>query len=433
MNRVIVVDDDITQTVLIKTILTKFGYEVTSYNDPAFMLQEYRQGKTDIILCDIHMPNMGGLDLVKAIREIDKNVPFIMITSSKDIKTLIGHFNKGISDYLLKPVTPDDLVHRVHRVLEDNKHTRSLEKIEQEKDLIELENNKLNNWRNLYADKDIKQTKQMMMFFARSINSGGGYVWLDILNDLPKEDDGSVILEKDLYELITASAGDQRKSFEYLTFINNLPDVSTENISLTEFSSELSKSYNENLLPMFNSSNRNISLNINLLDIPGMLKIDSEITLEIIQELCINSIKFSPQNSDIIIEIYKVSNDRLGIASLKNKSINWILFQIRNEPKSNNATDEYQEPIVGIPYDYMELVYDLFYTIESYPIEHPDEKWSNGTGLYIARNLAKKMNGWIRCKNMIDYTKGQSKPYVQFQFVLPIVNNEINYSNDYQI
>lgn len=423
MNRVIVVDDDITQTVLIKTILTKFGYEVTTYNDPLFMLKEFRQGMTDIILSDIYMPVIGGLDLVKAAKKIDKNIPFIMFTSSKDIKTLIGHFNKGISDYLLKPIIPDDLVHRVHRVLEENKQSRSLMKIEQERDLIELENNKLNNWRNLYANKDIKQTKQMMLFFSRSINSGGGYVWLDILKDLGKEEDGSVILEKDLYELITQSASDQRKAFEYLTFINNLPDVSREHISLDTFSSKLSISYNEILLPMFNSSNRSVSLNLNLRNILGTLVIDTNLTLEIIEELCINSIKFSPEHSNIIIEVYKVNSEKLGIDSLSNKSKNWMLFQIRNEPKNNNATDDNHQPILGIPYDYVELVYDLFYTMESYPIEHPAEKWSNGTGLYIARNLVKKMKGWLECENMIDYTRGQSKPYVQFRLFLPVIND----------
>ncbi|MGL1890949.1 MAG: response regulator [Spirochaetaceae bacterium] len=420
MTSISIIDDDHVQIVLVKTILSKFGYDVKTYYDPKIMLSEYSIGSTDLILSDIHMPGFSGLDLLNGIRTIDKNVPFIMFTSSSDIKSIISHFKKGISDYLLKPVNPDDLVHRIERVLEEKKVKKELEKIEHERELIELERRKLVNWRTLYANKETRQTEQMMSFFTRSINSGCGYVWLDILNDLPKEEDGSVILDKDLFQLVSDSAGSQRKAFDYLSFITNLPEVNNEVVSMKNFAESLSNLYDVKLKEVYDKDNKDLSFNISLENVEGNLNIASEWLLKVIAELCINASKFSPENSRVIAEVFKVSSQQ--IHGTNNGPKRWILFQIRNELLKSNEKDEYGEDIIGIPYDYIELVYDLFYTIESFPTEHPSEEWSNGTGLYIARYLIKKMNGSLTCKNMIDYTNGEAKPYVQFQLALPITD-----------
>ncbi|QEN03866.1 response regulator [Thiospirochaeta perfilievii] len=422
MSKIIVVDDDKTQTVLVKTILTKYYHEVICYNDPRFMLTEYFQGKADLILSDIHMPHLNGLELFKAIRVKDKDIPFIIFTSNNDIKSVIEHFEKGISDYLIKPILSDDLIYRVSRVIDRSIMEKKLHKIELERDLIELEKNKLSNWRDLYAGKDIKQTKQMITYFTRSINSGGGYVWLDILNGLPTNEDGSLLLDSDLLNLVTESASNQRKAFEYLDFITNLPELNMETLEIRSLYHKVKDHFTNRLEDLFHNSSRELSVNLGLTELDGEVEIDYEMFIDIFEEVCINGIKYSPNKSKIFIEVYKISNQSLMRYSPQKDTKNWLLFEVRNEVIPKEILTNGDQGVIGIPYDYIELVFDMFYTIESYPTTHPEEKWANGTGLYICRNQINKMNGGLECKNIIDYTNGQKKPYVQFKLYLPISN-----------
>ncbi|HOV15750.1 MAG TPA: ATP-binding protein, partial [Spirochaetota bacterium] len=61
----------------------------------------------------------------------------------------------------------------------------------------------------------------------------------------------------------------------------------------------------------------------------------------------------------------------------------------------------------------------LFYTIDPFPTEFEDEEWNNGTGLYIARKILKRHNGWIKTANGVDYTKGIPEPYIKFTVTIP--------------
>lgn len=409
MKRILVVDDDYTQIVLIKTILTKSGYDVVTYHDPLELVAEYKLGYAEAILSDINMPGLSGMELVNRIREIDPHVPFIMFTATSDIKSVVEFFKTGISDYINKPIVPEDLVHRLEKVLKDVDNNKELHKAELERDLIELERNKLISWKNLYASKDIKQTKQMMSFFSRTINADGGYIWLDMLNKLKAESDGSYILSSDLYDLITDSANSQRKAFDFISYINKLPNVKTSNVSLKQFTEHFNRISNEVINPLINESERDLSFNFNDLGQDGSVSVDLSILKDIILELTVNSIKFSPENSQIVVEIYKEEQaDSDTFKSKKGK----VVFKIRNSPKSGD--------LKGIPYDYTELVFDLFYTLESYILQNPNEKWSNGTGLYIARQLAHDMNIWIECGNIDDYSGSIKKQYVQFKLSIPI-------------
>ena len=187
MKNIAVLDDESTTLIIVKSILEQNDYTVETFNDPLLFLRDYSVGKFNILISDINMPQMNGFDVVKTLRKRDKEITIIMLTSSTDLSQIISNLKHGISDYLIKPVVPVDLIFRIKSVLLEEQRQNQIEKIENEKVLIDLENKKLVNWRHMYAGKDMKQTEQLIMFLAKSINNGGGFIWLDFLTEIKKD------------------------------------------------------------------------------------------------------------------------------------------------------------------------------------------------------------------------------------------------------
>ncbi|MEZ6046292.1 MAG: response regulator [Planctomycetaceae bacterium] len=75
----------------------------------------FERANFDIILSDWNMPNMDGLTLLKEIRQRDANVPVIMITTEAERARVVTAIQAGVSDYLIKPFTPDVLKEKMER------------------------------------------------------------------------------------------------------------------------------------------------------------------------------------------------------------------------------------------------------------------------------------------------------------------------------
>lgn len=413
MYRTIVVDDDVTSLSLVKTILEKNDFSVRTYNNPLDMIKEFARDCTDLIISDISMPEMNGLELIKIIRETDTTVPVIMLTASTDINSVVNNLGLGISDYLFKPVVPSDLVFRVQSTILDKQMVKDLKRVEREKEIIELENERLVNWKDLYATKDSKQTDLLMQFLSRSLNSGGGLVWLDFLDALPVQDDGSVIVDADLLKIIKVSAGEQRKAFNTLKLANIPKEVNSSKISCKEYARQTELYIKNEFEKFVKDAGLSISVNTFIEDELSYTTVDMEVHFKVIKELVINAIKFSSKDSSIIIEMHKDHFNK------GDQIIESIIIKVRNSARKSDA-QYHNSDIVGIPSELTEMVFDLFYTIESYPITHEAEEWSSGTGLYHARDYVRIMNGWLDCRNIVDYTTGSPQIQVQFSYNLPI-------------
>ncbi len=432
MIKIAVLDDESTTLLIVRNILEQNNYLVETYSNPLFFLKEYSTGMFDILISDINMPQMNGLDVVKAVRKNDKDIIIIMLSSSTDLNQIISHFKHGISDYLIKPVIAVDILHRLKTVLNEKQIKKQIETIEYEKKIIELENMKLVNWRNMYAGKDIKQTEQLILFLTKSINSEGGFMWLDLLSKIKPEIDGGVFLKSELYKLVIDSANSQRNAIEIMSYINNLPVMNIESFESSDFVEKNNLHIQDNILPMITKQNRSLSLNISNIELENHINFDLDIHLKILNELCINAIKYSPENSKIYIEIYKnVLSNSSGQSNIKSKEV--IIIKVRNMPKISILKDQNNDDIIGIPYDYTGIVFDLFYTIEAFQTINENEEWTNGTGLYISRKLAHKMGGWIECKNITDYRNGNNTIYVEFTYIIPTSDSKIEKEIDTNI
>lgn len=98
----------------------------------------------DLVLLDLMMPEMGGLEVLDEIQKLDSRIVTIIVTGFATIETAVDAMRKGAYDYLPKPFSPDELRAKIHRGLEKRRLTLQAEQLRQERDrnLLELANEK---------------------------------------------------------------------------------------------------------------------------------------------------------------------------------------------------------------------------------------------------------------------------------------------------
>jgi two-component system alkaline phosphatase synthesis response regulator PhoP len=113
---ILVVDDEPKIVKLARDYLERNGYQVAVAGDGQTALAAFRHGRPDLVVLDLNLPGMDGLEVCRAIRR-QSDVPIIMLTARVDeVDRLIG-LELGADDYITKPFSPRELVARVRAVL----------------------------------------------------------------------------------------------------------------------------------------------------------------------------------------------------------------------------------------------------------------------------------------------------------------------------
>ncbi|MGH7298493.1 MAG: hybrid sensor histidine kinase/response regulator, partial [Polyangiaceae bacterium] len=115
---VLVVDDEARTLAVSSDILAIDGYRVSTASDGRDAIKLFMQDRPDAVVSDIRMPGVGGIDLLEMIREIDDDVPVIMLTGYATLETATRAVQKGAFDYLQKPIDFDKLRATLRRALE---------------------------------------------------------------------------------------------------------------------------------------------------------------------------------------------------------------------------------------------------------------------------------------------------------------------------
>jgi DNA-binding response OmpR family regulator len=115
--RILLVEDDVNLGFLLVDFLESHGFEVKLYRDGPSALQGYARTRPDFCLIDIMLPGIDGLTLTGKIRELDKNVPVIILSARSLKEDKINGFRLGIDDYITKPFDEEELLYRIRAVL----------------------------------------------------------------------------------------------------------------------------------------------------------------------------------------------------------------------------------------------------------------------------------------------------------------------------
>ncbi|ODS33452.1 MAG: two-component response regulator [Candidatus Scalindua rubra] len=109
MSKILVVDDEVKAYELIKRFLETRGYNVITSTSGEDAIEKVKNEKPDVILLDIRMPGMEGTEVLKRVREFDKDVGIIMVTAVKEEETGKEALKLGADEYITKPIDFDYL------------------------------------------------------------------------------------------------------------------------------------------------------------------------------------------------------------------------------------------------------------------------------------------------------------------------------------
>jgi two-component system NtrC family response regulator/two-component system response regulator HydG len=117
--RIAVVDDESESLASISRALRKVGYEVISFEDGEAALRHVETLRdVDLVVSDLKMPRVDGLDLLKAVREVNPEAGFLIVTGHGTVESAVDAMKLGADDYILKPLDLFELRDRVYRIVE---------------------------------------------------------------------------------------------------------------------------------------------------------------------------------------------------------------------------------------------------------------------------------------------------------------------------
>lgn len=162
---ILYIEDDILATARLKNILGKFFNKIiiASNGEDAFELLK-TSPKIDLIISDINMPKMDGLEFLEKLREIDSKIPFIFVTARDEPEKMLKAIQLDIENYILKPINLQNLLAVIDKIVEKlYKEYLFLEKNSH----IQLSNNLFWNKNNktlIFDNQNIKLTKKELQF-----------------------------------------------------------------------------------------------------------------------------------------------------------------------------------------------------------------------------------------------------------------------------
>ncbi|WP_418698086.1 sigma-54-dependent transcriptional regulator [Bacteroides sp.] len=117
MKSILIVEDDITYGMMLKTWLGKKGFQVSSASSIARAQKHIETESVDLILSDLRLPDRDGIDLLKWLGERGLTIPLIIMTGYADIQSAVQAMKLGARDYVAKPVNPDELLKKMDEAL----------------------------------------------------------------------------------------------------------------------------------------------------------------------------------------------------------------------------------------------------------------------------------------------------------------------------
>jgi DNA-binding response OmpR family regulator len=120
MTTILIVDDEAGALTLIGIMLGRGGFDVLKALDGYTALETLQKEKPDLIILDVMMPAMNGIELCRRIREMPKyeDTPVVILSARGDPESIRLGFEAGADDYLQKPILHDDLLSKVRKILE---------------------------------------------------------------------------------------------------------------------------------------------------------------------------------------------------------------------------------------------------------------------------------------------------------------------------
>ena len=358
--RIIVIDDDPVMRLSCFKILVKEGYLVETYEDGEQGLDAINKQKPHLLVVDLKMPKIGGMEVIARVHEIDPEICIVVITGYATIGTAVGAMKTGAYDFLPKPFTPDELRLIVSRGIERNELTEQSRRLKQEKESLQRRFLTFVSHQLQSPLVAVQQYLDVLKHLGDSPNKQAlQNEWIDRSLNRIKE---LILIVKDWLTISKIESGQ---------FVECV-----EKVAIKPLIDDLLQTYSEN------AKDKNITMISELPDVLPAVKAHEECLKMLFSNLLVNAIKYNKQNGNITI-------------SAKDQADNLII--------------SVSDTGLGIPDDKLQMIFEEFYRVK-------DDSTKNisgtGLGLPICKKIADELGGKIIVESK--YNIGSS-----FQVFLP--------------
>jgi len=377
---ILLVEDEAGTLATLSAILEDAGYEVTGLEKGAEALQMIRSCSFNVIVTDIRLPDIGGLEILELAKEINPEVAVIVMTGYASIETAVNAVNDGAYGYFVKPVNPDEIKTTIANALKQQKlsleNKRLVDDLQQSNKLLFETNEEL---------KKVTQAKSeflanMSHELRTPLNTVIGFSEL-LLDKIPGKINQK---QKQCLDDISAS------SEQLLGLINDVLDLSKveagelelqqKTFALNKLIESLTRTITPILVP------RKQSLDIEIEKRLPPIHADKTKIRQVFLNLLSNSTEFTPDGGNLKIKA-------IGKGS-------WCQVSVIDNG-------------IGMKQEEQKRIFEPFYQLDN-PISR--ERSGTGLGLTIAKQIVEKHGGQIWVES--EYGKGSS-----FTFTLPLATS----------
>lgn len=381
--KILVIDDEIYIRDSVVGFLEDFGFEVIDAENGRIGLEKFETQNPDLVLCDLRMPEMDGLEVLASIRRTNLKIPIIIVSGAGNISDTVDALRLGAWDYIIKPIQDMNvLYHAVNKALERAELLR--EKYQYQKDLekmnaeLKLSIETLERTRDqLVQAEKMAALGELVAGIAHEINTpvGVGVTAASFLDVKTKE-----------FKKIYAS-GDLKKS-ELENFLQTIEEVSNSIFINMKRAAELISSFKQVAVDQSSESKRNFNLKEYLSEIllslrPGYKKTGHKIHVNCDPDIELNSFPgaFSQILNNLIMNslIHGFEETDQGLIQIDiTRQGRTLLFIYKDNGKGMNKEQK-------------DKAFDPFYTTRR-------GKGGTGLGLSIVFNLVTQtLQGSIDC------------------------------------
>ena len=350
---ILVIDDEESMRDSCSQTLTKGGFRAETAEDGSIGLEKVKETKPDLILIDLKMPGISGMEVLEKVKKIDPNIISVVITGYATVESAVEAMKRGAYDFLPKPFTPEELRIIIRRGLERRKLILETESLRKEKKLIE------ENFITMVTHQLRSPLVAIQQFFEVILGGMVGEVQekqKEMITRARNRLEGLLNLINDWLDVARLDSGQ---------IVDNLESLSLKKVI---------KKIIEDMRPL--TQDDNISLELGSCFENDLVQGDKETLEQVFSNLITNAIRYNKPKGKVIITI--------------------------KENKDFIST-EVKDTGIGIAKEHLPFIFDQFYRIK----RGEDHKIKGtGLGLSIAKKIVDAHKGSIQVSSELG--KGSS-------------------------
>ncbi|HMV40902.1 MAG TPA: response regulator [Leptospiraceae bacterium] len=399
--RILLAEDDQYTIKYLSDLISNHGYHIDAARDGLEALNYYKQDNYPVILTDLNMPILNGLDLVKEIRSLNEISVIIVLSNETDIERVISVMREGVYDYLIKPPRPEDILIKINHAYKLSQLNLMKFNIEKEREL--RLNNQLN-WMNWVKTKQSSQKETyetVLQNLKHSLNQGAGIgtivSLIDILKSNGKLENDKYIFPKKIIELLYENGKFASNTLERVELIAGLGEreIHLEPVSVNDLIDFLNKIILAQTELLTIKQQRIVLSNTSNTKSERFVRLDQNLFQLLISEILVNAMKFSEENTAIYVLFF------IGVN---------LTITVLSPPNSNANT-------IGVPPEMESLCLEPFFRVSNV-IDERYRTLEMGLGLTMAHKIMKIHSGNLEITNIKNYLEDRDVFPVKVQTTL---------------